>query len=286
MTAAALASAHHQFEAALPAIRQSARYVLRRRRRDRDDLLAEAIACAWKAWRGLVARGRNPVLVGVTAIARWAACHALKGRRIGNRGGGRGAMDVFHRRAQGLRSFRVVSFDHGADAIPGSGPASWRECLVADRRVTPADEACFRLDFEAWLVEPARASPQDRRVARRGPWDPRGRPVRGDHAAGRQPGPLLAGAELARNSRASRRRRAVMDPLADPGDRADTRPPQCELDRGMARGQRNGPTLRRTPRPGVAPLHGVRLARRCPGGRAAPRAAGVAPPSHCPTGPP
>jgi hypothetical protein len=157
MTTAALASAHQQFEAALPAIRLSARYALRRRRHDRDDLLAEVIACAWKAWRGLADRGRNPVAVGATAIAAWAARHALKGRRIGNRSGGRGAMDIFHRRAQKLRSFRVVSYDSGPATPAAPEPAAWREWLVAGRRVTPADEACFRMDFEAWLSRrPAR----------------------------------------------------------------------------------------------------------------------------------
>jgi DNA-directed RNA polymerase specialized sigma24 family protein len=157
MTSAALASAHEQFEAALPAIRQSARYALRRRRRDREDLLAEIIACAWKAWRGLVDRGRNPVAVGVTAIAAWAARHALKGRRIGNRFCGRGAMDIFHRRAQNRCSFRVVSYDSNSATSSGSGHATWRDWLVADRRVSPADEACFRLDFQDWLSRlPAR----------------------------------------------------------------------------------------------------------------------------------
>ena len=56
MTTASLASVHQQFEAALPAIRQSARYALRRRRHDRDDLIAEIITCSWKAWHGLVKR--------------------------------------------------------------------------------------------------------------------------------------------------------------------------------------------------------------------------------------
>ena len=69
-------------------------------------------------------------------------------------------MDVFHPRAQKLRSFRVVSLDPDADAAPC--PASWKEGLVADRRVTPADEACFRLDFEAWL---ARLPERRRRTA-------------------------------------------------------------------------------------------------------------------------
>ena len=152
MTTATLTSAHQQFEAALPAIQRSARYALRRRRHDRDDLLAEVIACAWKAWRGLEDRGRNPLVVGVTAITNWAARHALKGRRIGNRGGGRGAMDIFHGRAQAIGCFRVNSYDSGPATPTGSNPAAWEEWLGADRHFSPADEACVRLDFQAWLT--------------------------------------------------------------------------------------------------------------------------------------
>ena len=133
MTAAAIASAHQQFEAALPAIRQTARYALRRRRRrDRDDLLAEAIACAWKAWRGLVVRGKNPVVVGVTAIAGWAARHALNGRRIGNRHAGRNKMDVLHRRARRLGGYHVVSYDSTPAGRSDDGPAVWRDWVAVD----------------------------------------------------------------------------------------------------------------------------------------------------------
>jgi DNA-directed RNA polymerase specialized sigma24 family protein len=153
MTAAAIASAHQQFEAALPAIRQTARYALRRRRRrDRDDLLAEAIACAWKAWRGLVARGKNPVVVGVTAIAGWAARHALNGRRIGNRHGGRHKMDVHHRRARHLGGYEVISYDSGPAARSDDGPAAWRDWVATDRHMGPADAAAFRVDFACWLA--------------------------------------------------------------------------------------------------------------------------------------
>ena len=78
MTTATLAPVHRQFEDALPAIRRAARYAVRRRRHDREDLFAEIIACSWKAWRGLADRGKSPAAVGVTAIANWAARHALK----------------------------------------------------------------------------------------------------------------------------------------------------------------------------------------------------------------
>ena len=151
LSSATLASAHRNFESALPAIHQYFRYSLRRRRHDRDDLLAEAVACAWKAWRGLVQRGRDPIAVGVSGIAAWAMRHALKGRRIGNRGGGRHAMDIYHRRAQKLGGFRVVSYDSSPDTRDGSVPAAWKEWLSADHRTSPADAAAFRVDFSAWL---------------------------------------------------------------------------------------------------------------------------------------
>jgi DNA-directed RNA polymerase specialized sigma24 family protein len=152
MTAAALASAHQQFEAALPAIRQTARYALRRRRRDRDDLLAETVACAWKAWHGLVVRGRDPIVVGVTAIAAWAARHALKGRRIGNTNGGRHKMDIHHFRARRLGGYKVVSYDSGPAARHEDGPAAWKEWVATDRHMGPADAAAFRVDFASWLA--------------------------------------------------------------------------------------------------------------------------------------
>ena len=72
-------------------------------------------------------------------------------------------MDVYHPRAQAACGFTLVSLDSGDEALAEtSGEGAWREWLAEDRRVTPADEACFRLDFEAWLAGlPARK----RRVA-------------------------------------------------------------------------------------------------------------------------
>src|SRR5690349_20157322 len=53
MSAATLLAAQRGFVSALPALQKNFRYLFRRRWRDRDDLLAEAHACAWKAWIGL-----------------------------------------------------------------------------------------------------------------------------------------------------------------------------------------------------------------------------------------
>ena len=40
---------------------------------------------------------------------------------------------------------------HDVDA-GDSTAGSWREWLAEDNKVTPADEAAFRLDFEGWLA--------------------------------------------------------------------------------------------------------------------------------------
>ncbi len=163
MSIATLNTAHAQFEAALPAITSTARYAFRRRRQqDRVEAVAEAQACAWKAWRGLVERGKDPIEVGVSGIAGYAVRHVLNGRRIGNRGGGRGGMDVYHFKAQAACGFKVVGLDRDGDREPGLGSDAWKEWLACDNRVGPADEACFRIDFAAWLE---RLPERRRRVA-------------------------------------------------------------------------------------------------------------------------
>ncbi len=152
MSVASLTTAHAQFEAALPTITSTARYAFRRRRyQDRAEAVAEAQACAWKAWRGLVNRGKDPVAVGVSGIAGYAVRHVLNGRRIGHRGCGRGGMDVYHFKAQAACGFKVVGLDRDGEREPGRGSDAWKQWLACDNRVGPADEAAFRIDFEAWL---------------------------------------------------------------------------------------------------------------------------------------
>jgi hypothetical protein len=67
------------------------------------------------------------------------------------RAAGQGAMDIHQANAQSKGGFRVVSLDSDPEGQSGRGPDTWRECTVADGRWSPADEACFRLDFAEWL---------------------------------------------------------------------------------------------------------------------------------------
>ena len=159
MCIASLSDAQREFVARLTVIENATRYAFRRRRlrrHDYEDILAEAIAACWSAWVGLISRGRDPQEVGVCGIANQAVRYVRAGRRIANRTCGRGKMDIFHRRAQKARGFRV--FDSGGvdEAVEGAEHGVWTNCC------TPAEEACFRVDYAAWLDALA---PRRRRTA-------------------------------------------------------------------------------------------------------------------------
>jgi hypothetical protein len=153
MSALSLVAAHEHFTASLPAVENQLQAAFRRLRpQDREDAVAEARAATWSAWAGLVKKGKDPVAVGVSGIAHNAVRYVKNGRRLGNRNAGRGAMDVYHRKAQAECGFKVFSFNSNTEIDARPARNTWREWVAADNRVTPADEACFRLDFGVWLA--------------------------------------------------------------------------------------------------------------------------------------
>ena len=154
MSALSLVTAQEQFTAALAAVEDAARFAFRRRLRPQEyeEALAEARAAAWSAWHGLVERGKDPVEVGVHGIAANAIRWVQARRKVGNTNCGRGAMDVYHPRAQAACGFTLVSLDSDRVDAGDSTAGTWREWLAEDNKVTPADEAAFRLDFEGWLA--------------------------------------------------------------------------------------------------------------------------------------
>jgi hypothetical protein len=146
-----LTEAHQQFQDSLPQMTAIFTFAFRRRRfHDRMEAVAEACACAWKAWRGLIDRGKDPRVVGVYGIAGFALRHTFKGRRIGNPNCGRGAMDVLNPRAQRATGVRVIA-DADVEQAGDSKESGWRERIASTNRFTPADEAAFRIDFGSWL---------------------------------------------------------------------------------------------------------------------------------------
>jgi hypothetical protein len=150
MSAMSLCVAQEQFTAHLSTVEDAVHYAFRGRLRPQEyeETLAAAKAAAWSAWAGLLRRGKDPLEVGVTGIANNAVRNIRQGRRIGNRACGRGAMDIQHPRVRRDLGLRVVSFAE----LAGPQVGSWRDWLAEDNSVSPADEACFRLDFAAWLA--------------------------------------------------------------------------------------------------------------------------------------
>jgi hypothetical protein len=156
LSGAALAAIHEQFIAAMPAMENVIRFRFRRLpSRSRAEMIDDALAACWHAWSGLIRRGRDPISVGISAIAANACRYARGGRRLGTGTVGRGALDVFHPKAQKKFGFKVISLDRRGEATPEVRPETWRDgwrqWLALSNRVTPADEAAFRLDFARWL---------------------------------------------------------------------------------------------------------------------------------------
>ncbi len=149
MSALSLTHAHRQFEAALPSIDTALRYQFRRLPEShREEALADARAAAWAAWSGLLRRGKDPLAVGVTGIAANAARYVKNGRKVGNRNTGRGCRDIQHPAVRREHGLRVVAYEE----VAGLHSGAWREWAAEDNRVTPAEEVCFRVDFQAWLA--------------------------------------------------------------------------------------------------------------------------------------
>ena len=153
MSSLSLCVAQEQFTATLSAVEDAVKFAFRRRLRPQEyeEALAEARAAAWSAWHGLVERGKDPVEVGVPGIAANAIRWVRARRKVGNVNCGRGAMDVYHPRAQAACGFTLVSLDSDHVDAGDSTAGTWREWLAEDNKTTPADEAAFRLDFEDWL---------------------------------------------------------------------------------------------------------------------------------------
>jgi len=154
MSALSLVAAQQEFTRTISAVEDAVKFAFRRRLRPQEyeEALAEAKAAAWSAWAGLIKRGKDPLAVGVHGIASNAIRSVRNGRKLGCGTAGRGAMDIFHRKAQAKCGYKLVSLDSG-DGTPAdsSGKGEWRDWLAEAKTCTPADLAASRIDLASWL---------------------------------------------------------------------------------------------------------------------------------------
>lgn len=119
----------------------------------RDDRIAEATAIAWKWYRVLVKRGKNPA----DFPCRFAALAALavkNGRKVS---GMERAKDVMNSRAQSRHGFTVSSMPITSTLTTNP----FAEALTDNTQTDVPEQVAFRLDFPAWLHTRTR---RDRRI--------------------------------------------------------------------------------------------------------------------------
>ena len=111
----------------------------------KEEAVAEAVAAAWENFLHLVADGREEE-ISVHTLAYYAAKAVRSGRHVGSESA---ANDVLHASVARRAEFGVVSLG---------------EEITASRKVTPADEAAFRIDFRTWT---RRLTVRQQEIARR-----------------------------------------------------------------------------------------------------------------------
>jgi hypothetical protein len=137
------ATRNDEFLALLPRIRRHAQIQFRQLRGDdHDDALAEVTANAFVAYARLNETGRRSVAHWST-LAAFAIAHTRAGRKVGSRLNSNDVLSSYAQRRRGLQVQRIDS------AVANDG--GWRAMVLEDRRSSPAEIACFRLDFAQWL---------------------------------------------------------------------------------------------------------------------------------------
>jgi hypothetical protein len=129
----------------LPTVETHASVCFRHLRGDAlAEAIAQAIASACQSYATLVRQGKlSRVYVG--SLANYAVKAVNSFRVVGGRQSARCVMNPLTQKCHGVavKSLSPWSRKEG----------DWREMAVESRRASPAETACFRLDFEEWLKQ-------------------------------------------------------------------------------------------------------------------------------------
>jgi hypothetical protein len=126
----------------LPRIRRQASVAFRGKSSEaREELIAEVVAKAYRAFCRLVERGKEDVAFA-TPLAQYSIRQVRSGRLLGGRERPR---DVMSARDQ-QRGFEIDRLGHG-----DREESQWQEIVVEDHRAGPAEIAACRIDFASWL---------------------------------------------------------------------------------------------------------------------------------------
>ena len=134
---------HEGFLAMLPRINAYARFAFRHLDPEaKQEAVQSVVGGALAAYVRLVELGKADI-----AYPAPLAMYAVRQHRDGRRPGTKmNSCDVSSEYAQKAKAFRLGRLDHlDRDSV------EWREVLIEDRHAGPAETACARIDFTAWL---------------------------------------------------------------------------------------------------------------------------------------
>lgn len=128
----------------LPLIRSTANRAYRHLSGNaRDEAVADVLADCTAGFAGLANQGRAHFWL-IPSLAKFAVRKRNAGRSFGSSQNKNDVLSSIPRHEVGVRSL---------DALEASSPAAWHQAISQSHRMTPADAACFRIDFERWLSE-------------------------------------------------------------------------------------------------------------------------------------
>ena len=109
----------------------------------RDEAIADVVADCTAGFANLAKQGRAQYWL-IPALARFAVRKRNAGRGFGSSENKNDVLSPRPRHEAHVRSL---------DALEVSNPAAWRLAVTDSHRTTPADAACFRIDFARWIAE-------------------------------------------------------------------------------------------------------------------------------------
>jgi hypothetical protein len=130
------------FLSVLPTVHHHARICFRRLPQfARQEAIASTIARAFVDY-GILARQRKLSRAYPTSLAEFAVRRIRAGRTVG---GSQNARDLLNHDPH-CRHIQSLTPNNSSDG-------TWRELVLANRRITPADQAAFNLDFQTWFAQ-------------------------------------------------------------------------------------------------------------------------------------
>ena len=109
---------------------------------DREEAVAEAVAAACLSYHQLAGQ-RKLHKAYASTLANFAVRRVTQDRHVG---GHRNCRDVLNPATRKKRGISVTSLSPWCNTI-----GTWRDLDLESRRVSPADQVCFKLDLQAWL---------------------------------------------------------------------------------------------------------------------------------------